>query len=275
MPVGVLAARGKQIPVVWTLRGDGAFDTICCGLRAGLAGDALVVLVSRPRGVIPRLAGEVAVLDIPADDDGDLRLWRALDLIDPDYRQRRVADNAAIFDDVRIELATMPGEGRHCVRINGFDVGGFRKSDVKFMRLLYLAAARAADADVEDGGWVKKTKLQDDNKNHETEAVRFELERHDHPTLTSAELKSLVKTSPKKDSTVRLAVRPEAIRFDESLARLEFVGEQQTEPKAGKRRRTPGADDLAENLRLGREVAEQLLAAARKLGVPPPERRGG
>jgi hypothetical protein len=79
-----------------------------------------------------------------------------------------------------------------------------------------------------------------------------------------------VKTSPKRDGTVRLAVRPERIRLDPSLARLELVGEQQTQPTGGKRRQTSGARQLAQNLEQGRAVSEALLAAARQLGAPGP-----
>ena len=269
--LGVLARRGKRLPTVWMRDGELDVDTLARALRSRADGDGLIVLLppgirrwtdrTQPDGIV--------LLAPPESDDGDLALWRALDFIDPSYRQTRIGEPLAIFDEVTLELATVPGE-RHVVRINGHELGGFQKSDVKFMRLLYLAAARAADPDAEGGGWVKKTKLQDDDKNHETEAVRFELEKGHHPDLSAQELKALIKTSPKKDKTVRLAVRPERIRFDASLTRLRFVGEQQTQPTSGKRRRTPGAKQLAENLKQGREVAEQLLAAARKLGVPAP-----
>lgn len=269
--IGMLARRGKQLLIVWVRDAEGDVETLARAIRSQVEGDGLVVVLPPgTRGWTDRpLPGGIVLLAPPETDDGDLALWRAMDFIDPAYRQTRVGDPLAVFDEVTLELATVPGE-RHVVRIDGHELGGFQRSDVKFMRLLYLAAARAADLDVEGGGWVKKTKLQDDDKNHETEAVRFELEKGHHPRLSSDELKALVKTSPKRNGTVRLAVRPERIRFDESLARLEFVGEQQTQPTSGKRRRTPGAKQLAENLRQGREVAEQLLAAARKLGVPAP-----
>lgn len=276
VPVGTLARRGKRIPVVWMLLPFEPFAEVCAGLRGKLAGDGLVVLLSRPGAIATavRMDGGIVALDVPDGDDGDLGLWRALDVLDPGYRQRRAGDALAIFDEVSVDFATVPGV-RHVVRINGHELGGFQKSDVKFMRLLYLAAARAADPDVDGGGWVKKTKLQDDDKNHETEAVRAELERYHHPDLGSDELKALIKTSPRRDGKVRLAVRPSRIRFDGSLADLQLIGEQQTQPAAGKRRRTPGAKQLAANLQQGRQVAEELLAGARKLGVPAPKDHGG
>ena len=276
VPVGIYARRGKRFPVVWMPARPPGFEDLCRGLAYRLAGDGLVVLVSR---LVPGEAGRACesaavVLDLADAPDGDLRLWRVLDLVDPDYRRRRLEDGGALFDDVHIELATEPGV-RHVLRINGIEHGGFQRSDVKFTRLLYLAAQRAADPDVEGGGWLKKTRLQDDDKNHETEAVRDELCRPDHPDLSAEELRVLVTTSPRRDGTVRLAVHPRSIRFDGSLARFQFVGEQQTEPRSKKRFKTPGARQLAQNLQAGREAAEQFLAAARTLGVPGPASPGG
>jgi hypothetical protein len=266
--VGTLARRGKRLAVVWIRDPDRDVETLASALRSRLDGDGLVVL--RPPGTggatDQLLPDGIVLLSPPERDDGDLDLWRALDLIDPGYRRTRIDEPLAIFDEVTLELATVPGE-RHVVRIDGHELGGFQRSDVKFMRLLLLAAARKADP---DGGWVRKTKLQDDDKNHETEAVRFELEKGHHPRLTAVELRALVKTSPKRDGTVRLAVRPERIRLDPSLARLELVGEQQTQPTGGKRRQTSGARQLAQNLEQGRAVSEALLAAARQLGAPGP-----
>lgn len=275
--VGLLRARGKRLPVVWIRDEDADVDGLIRGVRSSIDGDGLVAVLppGARRQADKLLPGAIVVLSPPEEGAGDLALWRALDLLDPSYRETRVNDPLAVFDEVSIDFATVPDERRHVVRINGHELGGFQKSDVKFMRLLYLAAARAADPDVDAGGWVKKTKLQDDDKNHETEAVRFELEKGHHPDLRGDELKALIKTSPRRDGTVRLAVRPGRIRFDESLARLELVGEQQTQPATGKRRRTPGAKQLAANLEQGRQVAEELLAGARKLGVPGPKDQGG
>lgn len=276
VPVGTLRRRGKLLPVIW-IRDVGAdAETLARGVRPTLDGDGLVVVRSPGlRGCTDRpLADGVVLLNAPETDDGDLALWRALDILDPSYGETRVGEPLAIFDDVTIELATVPGE-RHVVRINGHDFGGFQKSDLKFMRLLYLAAARAADPDVEGGGWLEKWKLQGDEKDHDIERVRKELEKHHHPQLEPEELKALVKSSPKRDGRIRLAVLPQHVRFDSSLAGLQLVGEQQTRGKGGKRRRTPGSDDLAANLRRGQAVAKKLLSDARKLGVPAPAGEGG
>ena len=275
IPVGVLARRGRRIPVVWMLQPFQAFTEVCSGLASKLGGNGLVVLLSRPgtatTGV--RLEGDIVALDLLAGADGDLGLWRALDALDPGYRDRRAADALAIFDEVVMEFAHLAGD-RHVVRINGHDFGGFQKSDLKFMRLLYLAAARAADPDTDGGGWLEKFRWQGDERDHDVERVRKELEKYHHPDLSHDELKALIKTSPKRDGTIRLAVHPRHVHFDSSLATLQLVGEQQTLTKKGKRSATPGAGDLAENLRKGRLVAEKLLADARKLGVPGPADQG-
>jgi len=277
VPVGTFARRGKRIPVVWMLQPFPPFAELCGGLRNRLGGDGLVVLLSRASDVTTgvRLDGDVVVLDLPHDGDGDLRLWRALDAIDPAYRQRRISDPLAIFDEVSLELATIPGK-RHVVRINGHDFGGFQKSDVKFLRLLYLAAARATDLDVEGGGWLEKWRLQGDDKDHDIEKLRKELVKYHHPDLGAEERKGLIKTSPSRDGTVRLALHPRRLRFDASLAELQLVGEQQTRSKKkGKGSHTPKSQELADNLEKARHVARKLLADARKLGVIPHLESGG
>ena len=269
--VGLLARRDWQLPVVWMPGSPPMFREICNGLRATLGGDGLVVLLSRPSAwrAGTRFPGDLVILDVWETADGDLALWRALDVLDPDYRRHRVSDPTAIFDDLSIELATVPGE-RHVVRVNGHDLDGFRQSDLKFMRLLFLAACRAADLDIDGGGWMEKWRLQGDDKDHDIEALRKELEKSSHPDFGSEELRALIKSSPARDGRIRLAVHPRRIRFDPSLASLELIGERQTKSKRGTRRRTPGTKKLEANLRQGAQVAGQLLAAARKLGVPVP-----
>ncbi len=267
--VGTLVARGKRVPVVWMPRPPSELDVICRGLRAGVTGDGLAVLLGRPKGAVPRLeAGEIAVLNVPESSCGDLELWRALDLLDPEYRQTRVTEPTAVFDDVSIELGTVPGE-RHVVRINGHDLGGFRRGDLNFLRLLYLATARAM-APQADGGWVPKWRLQGDDKDHDLERLRKELAKHEYPDLTPEELKSLIKSSPERDSTIRLAVHPKRIWLDPSIAELELLGDRQTKSKKRGRRHTPGSALLDANLSKGKQVARKLLADARKLGAPGP-----
>jgi hypothetical protein len=270
VPVGQLLRRGQRIPVVWMLQPADPFEDICLGLKARLGADSLIILLSQRAGQTIGVChpGDVVVLDIRDDRSGDLALWRALDAIDPTYRRTRITDATAIFDDLTVEFATVPGE-RHVVRINGHDLTGFQQSDLKFMRLLYLAATRAKDVDVDDGGWMEKWRLQGDDKDHDIEALRNELAKSPHPDLTSAELRALIKTSPNRDGRIRLAAHPKRIRFDPSLAELTFVAGLQTHSRTGKKRRTPGAERLEENLRQGLEVAEKLLKDARETGVLP------
>ena len=275
VPVGMLARRGMRVPVVWTLSDAGAFLPTCRALRAELGGDGLAVLVSRPRGTLPVLhEGGIASIDIPLDETGDLRLWRALDLLVPDYRKTRTTEPLATFDDVRITFAEEPG-ARHVVRINGRDYDGFQKSDLRFLRFLVLAAARRADPDVDRGGWLRKSKLEGTGKDRALEDLREELRKHDHPALAAEERIALLKSSPTKDGTIRLGVPPENIIFDESLADIALIGERQTEPRDGKSRRTPGEKERAENFALRDQIAQALLDAARRLGVPGPRTAAG
>ncbi len=268
--VGVLARRGRRVAVVWLRREVDNLETVANGIRARLDGlDLALLLPPDLRRAPDRLLadGRIVFLAPPTTGNGDLALWRALDLLDPRYRERRPTDPTAIFDEVMLELATVPGQ-RHLVRINGHEFGGFQKSDQKFLRLLTLAVARAFDDDVEDGGWIKMVKLQvADEKNKGLEKLRIELRNHDHPDLTEAERAALVKTSPNGDSTVRLALDPHRIVFDASLADFRFIGEQQTKTKSGERRRTPGADELEKNLRHSRAVSKKLVDGIRKLGL--------
>ena len=200
IPVGLLNRRNRQLPIVWMLHPPPAFEEVCSGLRTALGGDGLVVLLSQTsaRRSGTRFPGDVVVLDVQQSDDGDLSLWRALDILDLDYRHQRISDSSAIFDDVYMELATVTGD-RHIVRINGHDHDGFRKSDLKFMRLLYLAAFRAEDFDVDGGGWMEKWLLQGDDKDHDIEALRKELEKSNHPDFEPKELRALIKGSPLRD----------------------------------------------------------------------------
>lgn len=276
VPVGILARRGRRVPVIWMMHPEEPFDAICRGVAQRLGGDGLIVLLSRVGAQLPnvRRPGNVVILDMPESQDGDLSLWRALDAIDPQYRRTRIEDPTAVFDDVAMEFATIPGE-RHMVRINGHDFGGFRVSNVKFVRLLLLAAARAAETEVEAGGWIKKWRLLGDEKDHDLEALRRELESHPVSELSPAEMKALIKTAPSCDGRIRLAVDPRHVRFDESLEGLRLVGEKQTKSRSDRSGPAAGARQLAGNLEKARRNLVLLLKAVRELGVPVPLNPGG
>lgn len=275
--LGALQGRGRRLAVVW-LRQEVPFDidTLARGIHATLdGGDLAVLLPPGLRGAADRTVagGGIVLLTAPKGDEGRLELHRALDLLDPSYRQRRTADPTAIFDDVRFELAEEPGL-RHVVRINGVEYGGFQKSDLKFLRLLLLAAERRHDADVDGGGWLEKFKLQGDDKDHDLEDVRAELRRFDHPLVSREDRGALVKGAPGREGKVRLAVPPANITFDPSLAAFELIGELQTRKRTGKARSTPGQKARADNFARRDMVAKKLLADARKLGVPGPAGSG-
>jgi hypothetical protein len=276
VPVGILARRGRHVPVVWMARPAPAFDAVCQGLAHQLKGDGLIVLLSHVGGQLldVRRQGDVVVLQLPEAANGDFSLWRALDALDPNYRRTRVDDPAGVFEDVTLEFATIPGE-RHVVHINGHDCGGFRVSDLKFLRLLLLAAARAVEADVDTGGWIDKWRLRGDDKDHDIEALRKDLTSHPVEGLSPAEMKGLIKSSPHRDGRIRLAVDPRHIRFDDSLSSLRFVGEQQTRSRSGRKGSTPGAEQLAQNHQKARQNAGLILKNLTELGVAVPLNPGG
>jgi len=268
VPVGVLKRRGRKIPIVWMLEPEASFETLCSGLRHRLSGDGLIVLLSRPAGAILDVCrpGNIVILRVPEANDGDLRLWRALDAIDPSYRGTRIKDRRAIFDEVTMEFATIPGE-RHVVRINGQDCGGFRVSDTKFAWLLLLAGSRAAEADIDGGGWISKSQFLGDERDHDLEDVRKELAGHPVHGLSAAEMKALIKSAPESDGRIRLALVPHHIKFDSSLGSLSLVAGEGSQ-RARRGVRTPGGETRAANYRKARKTVELLLKKACKLGVP-------
>jgi hypothetical protein len=254
--VGLLRRRGLSVPVVWLRSATRGFEQLCRGLRAQLGHDALIVLVAKnPR--VPFAASEkIAPLELLDDARGDLGLVRALEELTPDYRARVVADQTLDLDYVKLRFATRPGE-RHVLEINGHDFGGFRKSDVKFLRLLLLAAARKNG---KDDGWLDKSRLRDgDDKDRALERMREELVTYDVPGLPEAERKALVRA---QKGQLRLGVPPENIELDASLAGLEFIGPTTTVKKSGaKAKATPKQEEGLQN-------AAVLLRDCRRLGAP-------
>jgi len=185
--------------------------------------------------------------------------------------RRRLNGRQAIRDEVSVEFAD--GADRHVVRINGFEVAGFSRSDLKFTRLLLIAAVRRSDPDVEGGGWLDKWRLLGDDHDHDLEELRSALEQCVHPDLCPAELKALLSGSGRRDGRIRLAVHPYRVAFDDSLASFQFLGEPQTERKKGSRR-TKGARTHEAQMEQARHTAEKLLAEARKLNVLGPRQPG-
>ncbi len=130
LPMGILRTRGKKFPVVWMEKVSDTDDLMLSALEKRLGDQGLVVLVGQAPWTLPVLRGRVAMTEFATDDIGRFRFGDALDLLDPGYRARRVDDGMALFDDVFLEFAEIPGQ-RHVVRINGKDYDGFRTSDIK------------------------------------------------------------------------------------------------------------------------------------------------
>jgi hypothetical protein len=241
---------------VWLRSATRGFEQLCRGLRAQLGHDALIVLVAKnPR--VPFPSGDrIAALELLDEARGDLGLVRALAELTPDYRTRVVADQTLDLDYVKVRFATRPGD-RHVLEINGHDFGGFRKSDVKFLRLLLLAVARKNG---KDDGWLDKSRLRDgDDKDRALERMREELVTYDVPGLPEAERKALVRALK---GQLRLGVPPENIELDASLAGLEFIGPTTTVKKTGaKAKATPKQEEGLQN-------AAVLLRDCRRLGAP-------
>ena len=267
--VGRLSRRSKSVPVVWMPTSLPALDEACRGIHQKLGEDGLVVLLED--NASPRLV-EPGVVLLARGEHDDLQLWRALDLLDPGYRDDRIKSKTAIFDDVVIEFAHVPGE-RHVVRIGGSELASFGLSDQKFLRLLCLAAARRADTDVDGGGWLDKFKLEGDEKDHDLEALRRAMGSKTYCALAQEERRALIKASPKRDGRIRLAIDPRHVYFDSSLAQLGFISEL---PGAGtKKAATPGSKAHTQNMQQSRKISERLLKLARELGIEAHPGEGG
>lgn len=264
-PVGVLRRRGLTLPVVWMVHPWPAFNVLAKAAGDEIGADGAVVLLSNLAGHAPGtlLPGGVVVLDVRHSISGNLGLERALDLLNPSYRTERVDKQGAVFEDVRLQFACEPGV-RHIVRLNGHELRGFQLGDLKFLRLLYLAAVQAAGV---DDGWTEKWELQGRGKDREVSELRSELAKGKHPDLSSTERRALLKGSPSRDGRVRLAVTPLNVSFDSSLERLTLIGERQAKRKREDREETPGSKEYAEHREVARQIAEQLLEACREKGV--------
>jgi len=256
--VGLLRRRGLAVPVVWLRSATRGFEQLCRGVRTQLGHDALIVLVAKnPR--VPFAASEkIAPLELLDDARGDLGLVRALEELTPDYRARVVADQTLDLDYVKVRFATRPGD-RHEVEINGHDYGGCRKSDLKFLRLLLLAAARKNG---KDDGWLDKSRLRDgSDKDPALNDLRVDLSKYDLPGLSEDERKALLRVQ-RGEGLIRLGVPPENIEFDESLARLEFVATTTTVKRDGTKTKPTKKQEE------GLQNAATLLRDCRRLGVP-------
>jgi hypothetical protein len=256
--VGLLRRRGLDVAVVWLRAPKLGFEQLCRGLRADLGVDGLVVLVSKmpPTSLVP--ADRIVAFELASDARGDMQLIRALEQLTPDYRKRVADDPMLDLDYVRLRLATRPGD-RHVVEINGHDFGGFRKSDLKFLRLLLLAAARKGG---KDDGWIDKSRLRDgSDKDPALNDLRADLSKYEVPGLSEDERKALLRVQ-RGEGLIRLGVPPENIELDDSLAQFEFVATTTTVKKDGTKTKPTKKQEE------GLQNAATLLRDCRRLGAP-------
>lgn len=256
--VGITHRRGMNIGVVWLRAPKLGFEQLCRGLRADLGLDGLVVLVAT-RPPTPFTASDrIVPFELDVDAEGRIGLPRAIEELTPDYRARVLEEPMLDLDYVHLRLSTRPGD-RHVVEINGQDFGGFRKSDLKFLRLLLLAAARKNG---KDDGWIDKSRLRDgSDKDPALNDLRADLGKYDLYGLGEQERKALLRVQ-RGSGLIRLGVPPENIALDESLARLEFVATTTTTKKDGTKTKPTKKQEE------GLQNAATLLRDCRRLGAP-------
>ena len=222
--VGRLIHRRLDIAVVWCRVVGPMLQVLALGLSASLRRPLLIVVPS-PSGNERTEGFEVVAL--PHVETTRLGLLSGVERLTPNYRERVLDDPTLDLDYVHLRFATRPGD-RHVLEINGHDFGGFRKSDVKFLRMLLLAAARKNAA---NDGWIDKSRIRDgDDKDRALERMREELVTYEVPGLSEAERKALIRA---QKGQLRLGVPPENIEFDASLTELEFIAPTTTARKTG------------------------------------------
>ncbi len=239
IPVGRLLRRGLDVAVVWCRVGGPMLQVLGRGLSASIR-QPVIIVVPSPAGNERTDGFEVVAL--PHEETARIDLLAGVERLTPSYRERVLEDPTLDLDYVRVRFATRPGN-RHVLEINGHDFGGFRKSDVKFLRILLLAAARKNGA---NDGWIDKSRLRDgDDKDRALERMREELVTFDVPGLPEDERRALIRAHK---GQLRLGVPPENIEFDASLASLEFIAPTTTTTKTGARTRaTPKQADGLKN----------------------------
>jgi len=237
--VGRLLRRGLDIAVVWCRVAGPMLQVLGRGLAASIRQPPIIVVPSSSGN--ERTDG-FEVVALPREETAELDLLAGVERLTPNYRARVLEDPTLDLDYVRVRFATRPGD-RHVLEINGHDFGGFRKSDVKFLRMLLLAAARKNGA---NDGWIDKSRLRDgDDKDRALERMREELVTYDVPGLSEDERRALVRAHK---GQLRLGVPPENIEFDASLASIEFIAPTTTATKTGARTRaTPKQADGLKN----------------------------
>lgn len=256
--VGMTRRRGMTIGVVWLRAPKLGFEQLCRGLRADLGVDGLIVLVAKKPPTSLTALDKIVPFEFDVDVAGNIGLPRAIDELTPDYRTRVLDEPMLDLDYVHLRLSTRPG-ARHVVEINGQDFGGFRKSDLKFLRLLLLAAARKFGP---DDGWLDKSRLRDgSDKDPALSDLRADLGKYDLYGLSEKERIALLRVQ-RGTGLIRLGVPPENITLDASLADLTFVATTTTTKKDGTKTKPTKKQEE------GLQNAATLLRDCRRLGAP-------
>jgi hypothetical protein len=185
-------------------------------------------------------------------------LVRALEELTPDYRTRVVADQTLDLDYVKVRFATRPGD-RHVVEINGHDFGGFRKSDLKFLRLLLLAAARKNG---KDDGWIDKSRLRDGER--QGPRARAHARGPGHLRRAGPERGRAQGAAPRPagEGLIGWASRPRTSSSTSRSRGLEFVATTTTVKKDGTKTKPTKKQEE------GLQNAAVLLRDCRRLGAP-------
>lgn len=256
--VGMTHRRGMNIGVVWLRAPKLGFEQLCRGLRADLGVDGLIVLVAKRPPTSLTAADKTVPFELDLNAEGRIGLPRAIEELTPDYRTRVLDEPLLDLDYVHLRLSTRPGE-RHVVEINGQDFGGFRKSDLKFLRLLLLATARKYGP---NDGWLDKSRLRDgSDKDPALNDLRADLGKYDLYGLGEEERKALIRVQ-RGTGLIRLGVPPESITLDASLAVLTFVAATTTTKKDGTKTKPTKKQEE------GLQNAATLLRDCRRLGAP-------
>ena len=257
LAVGQARRRGMNLAVVWLRAPKLGFEQLCRGLRADLGVDGLVVLVAKKPPTSLTALDKIVPFELDVDATGNLGLGRAIDELTPDYRTRVLDEPLLDLDYVRLRLSTR--RERHVVELNGQDFGGFRKSDLKFLRLLLLATARKFGP---DDGWIDKSRLRDgSDKDPALNDLRADLGKYDVYGLGEEERKALIRVQ-RGTGLIRLGVPPENITLDASLAELTFVAPTTTVKKDGTKAKPTKKQEE------GLQNAATLLRDCRRLGAP-------
>jgi hypothetical protein len=265
--IGTFKRSDIEVPVVWLRRPRSDFALSCSGVRNLLGGDGLIVVVGKAPNAAFDPSQRILITELSTSETGELGLTAAIQKLAPDRKERSRQENGVDMDDLHLRLAH--AADRHVVETNGHSLTGFGKSDLNFLRLWLLAAARVGDPDQEHGGWVPRaTVLGERSPDKQLGRLWQALEKNVVPDVDSDALRALVKTD-RADGTIRLALHPSRIQLDDSLGAFDFLGPSTSSSKS--RKRSP---ELERNVAQGLAEARRLLEEIEALGPRRPRSTG-